>query len=167
VDRALEKVKAMSLAEKLIAGGGALMLIASFFDWWHFDTGDLLPEEFRGFAEAVGASASGGYSGWGDPGGIWSVLAILLSIGLAGLVVATRVGDIALPALPENVTWGKVFGGAAVVLVVLMLLKFWRIMAAPVGGMGIGFFIAIVALAIIGYGCYLIYSEEQTGTIRR
>jgi hypothetical protein len=167
VDRALEKIKAMSLAEKLISGGGVLMLIASFFDWWHYNAADELGGEFGELAEAFGASTSVGYSGWGDPGAIWSVLAILICIALAALVIAVKVGDLQMPALPENLTWGKVFGGAAVAIVVFMLLKLWRIMDAPVGGFGIGFFIALVAAAAVIYGCYLVYSEEKAGVIRR
>lgn len=146
-----EKLMALSTPEKAIAGGGVLMLIASFFDWFHAD--------FEGIVSV-------GRSGWGDPASIWSILAILISVALAAAVVAPRLGDVTLPALPENVTWGKVFGGGAAAVVVLMLLKAWRILDVPVGGFGIGFFIAIVATAAIAYGGYMIYSEEKAGVVR-
>jgi hypothetical protein len=166
LDQALEKIKAMTLAEKLISGGGVLMLIASFFDWWHYNAADDLGPAGE-LAEAFGQSLSTGSSGWGAPGSLWSVLVILICIGLAALVLAIKVGNVQMPALPEGVTWGKVFGGAAVAIVLFMLLKFWRILDAPVGGMGIGFFIGLVAAVIVVYGCYLVYSEEKGGVIRR
>ena len=145
-----EKLMALSTPEKAIAGGGVLMLIASFFDWFHAN--------FEGIVSV-------GRSGWGAPGSIWSVLAILISLALAAAVLVPRLGNVMLPALPENVTWGKVFGGGAAAIVVLILLKAWRIMDVPIGGFGIGFFIAIVATAAIAYGGYMIYSEEKSGMV--
>jgi uncharacterized membrane protein len=141
----VENLNKLSTAEKAIAGGGILMLIASFFNWW-------------GVSES-GFSAS--RSGWGDPGAIWSILAILVCVALAALVLATRFGNVNMPDLPENVTWGKVFGGAAVAVVVLMLLKAWRISAAELGGFEIGFFLGLIAAAAVVYGGYTIYSEEK------
>ena len=144
MDKWMERFKALSLPEQLIAGGGVLMLIASIFDWW---------------------SRSGfGYNGWSRPGSIWSVLAILISIILAGVIVATRMGNMQMPALPQNLTWGQVWGGGAAAVVVLMLLKAWRILDVPVGGFGIGFFIAVVATAMIAYGGFMLYTAEKQGS---
>jgi len=143
---------ALSTPEKAIAGGGVLMLIASFFDWFHAN---------------VAGIVSVGRSGWGAPGDLWSILAILISLALAAAVLAPKLGNMALPALPENVTWGIVYGGGAAAVVVLMLLKAWRILAAPIGGFGIGFFVAVIATAAIAYGGYMIYSEEKSGMVNR
>jgi hypothetical protein len=142
----VENLNKLSTAEKAIAGGGILMLIASFFNWWG---GSI-------------AGTSFGSSGWGSPGAIWSVLAILVCIALAGLVLATKFGNVNMPDLPENVTWGKIFGGAAVAVVVLMLLKAWQISAEDAGGFQIGFFLGLIAAAAVVYGGYTIYSEEKT-----
>jgi hypothetical protein len=141
----VENLNKLSTAEKAIAGGGILMLIASLLDWWSVSE--------SGF--------SAGRSGWAEPGAIWSVLAILLSIALAAVVLATKFGNVNMPNLPENVTWGKVFGGGAAAVVVLMLLKAWRISAAEFGGFDIGFFFALIAAAAVAYGGYMIYSEEK------
>ena len=141
----MEKVNVLSLPEKLIAGGGVLMLIASIFDWF----------SYSGFGEG----------GWGKPGSIWSVLAILISLVLAAVILATRLGNVQMPALPQNLTWGQVWGGGAAAIVVLMVLKAWRIMDVPVGGFGIGFFIAVVATVAIAYGGFLMYTAEK-GTAR-
>jgi hypothetical protein len=42
-------------------------------------------------------------------------------------------------------------------------LKFWRIMAFPFGGPGLGFFAAVIATGLISYGCYLLYSADKGG----
>jgi hypothetical protein len=145
-----EKLNALSLAEKLIAGGGLLMLIASFFNWFSYSE--------------IGFSV--GSDGWSAPGSIWSTLAILVSIILAGIVIATKMGNVQMPALPQNLTWGQVWGGGAAAVVILMLLKLWRILAFPVGGPALGFFIALIAMAAIAYGGWLLYSEEKKGVMR-
>ena len=36
MENIVEKLKALSLAQKLVAGGGVLMLIASFMPWYSF-----------------------------------------------------------------------------------------------------------------------------------
>jgi hypothetical protein len=140
-----EKLNQLSLGEKLVAGGGIVMLIASLFDWWHYSSGPF----------------SYGQSGWGDPGSIWSVLAILISIVLAGIVLAVRFGNVNMPALPAGWTWGMVYGAGAALVVLLMLLKFWRIMAVPAGGPGLGFFLAALATAAIAYGGFVLYNSDK------
>lgn len=147
----MDKINTLTMGEKLIAGGGVLMLIASFLDWWH---------------ASVEGLVSVGQSGWAAPGSIWSLLAILISIGLAGVVIAWRLGNVTMPALPESLTWGQVFGGGAAAVVVLMLLKAWRIADVPIGGFGIGFFLGVIATIAIAAGGYLLYSEEKAGVAR-
>jgi hypothetical protein len=143
----VDKINLLSIPEKAVAGGGVLMLIASFFDWWHY---------------SVSGFGSVGEGGWGEPGSIWGILAILLSLVLGGIVVATKLGNMQMPALPQGVTWDQVWGGGAAAVVVLMLLKAWRIMAAPVGGFGIGFFLGVIAAAAIAYGGYMMYMEQKS-----
>ena len=152
----MDKVNALSTPEKAIAGGGILMFIASFFAWWHYSSSSVTID---GNTIQFGGGVS--RSGWGAPGDVWSILAILVAVALAGLVIAMRLGNMQAPALPQGVTWGKVWGGGAALVVVLMLLKAWRIEAAPYGGFAIGFFIAIIATAAIAYGGYMLYMEEQ------
>jgi hypothetical protein len=146
----MERINDLSTPEKAIAGGGILMLVASFFDWWHASS----------FGISVGESA------WGDPGSIWGILMVLVSIALAGIILATRLGSMQMPTLPQGVTNGLLFGGGAVAVVVLLLLKAWRILDVPVGGFGIGFYLGVLAAAAIAYGGYMIYSEEKVGVRR-
>ena len=142
----MENLNKLSTAEKFISGGALLMFIASFLDWW---------------SVSVEGIASFGEDGWGDPAAIWSVLAILLSIALAAVVIATRLGNVDMPTLPDYLTWGRVLTGGAAAVVVLILLKGWRISAADAGGFDVGYFLALVATAAIAYGGYLVYSEEK------
>jgi len=156
MDKVMEKINALSLAEKLVAGGGVLMLIASVFAWWKYSVS----------VEGIGGG-SFSQDGWGDPGSIWSMLAILVSLALAGSILAFRLGNVAPPQLPPNWSWGMVYGGGAAAVAVLILLKAWRIMAAPIGGFSFGFFIAVVAAAVIVAGGYLLYSEDKAGGAAR
>ena len=147
----MDKINNLSTGEKLIAGGGILMFIASFFDWWHVSI-----EGFGG----------GGTNGWDAPASIWSILAILISIALAAAVIAIRLGNVNAPNLAENLTWGKVLAGGAAAVVVLMLLKAWRILAVDAGGFGIGFWLALIATIAIAAGGLLAYREEEAGVVR-
>src|SRR5438874_11347469 len=92
----MDMINQLSLGEKCVAGGAILMLIASFFAWWHYS----VPTELRGFP---GGGAS--YSGWGAPGSIWSTLAILVSLFLGAAVLAQRLGNMTMPNLGQ-ITWG-------------------------------------------------------------
>jgi len=137
------KFNELSLADKLIAVAGVLMLIPiSFLPWWHWSL--------------AGFSAS--KSAWGPPGDIWSILAVLVSLAMALAVILPKFANLALPNL-GTVTWDQAFGGGSAALVVLMLLKAWRILAAPAGGFGWGFFLAIIAAAAIAYGGFLKFQE--------
>jgi hypothetical protein len=143
----MDMINQLSVAEKCVAGGALLMFVASFLPWWHWSSG--LP--------GLGSYSRGG---WGDPGSTWSVLAILISLFLGGADIAQRLGNMTMPNL-GNYTWGQAFGAGGALIVLFMLLKAWRISAAPAGGFGIGFFLGVVATAIIGYGCYLMYNADK------
>ena len=143
-----EKLNALSLGEKLVVGGGALMLIASFLPWYKIDFG--LDEVF---------SASISRNGWQSPGGLWSLLAILISVALAASIVAVKFGNVKLPSLSNGITWGMVYGGGGVAVVVLVLLK----LVNESSYMSIGFYLGIVAALIVAAGGYLLYSEEKKG----
>ncbi len=73
----MDKFNEMTLGEKLAAGGGLLMLIASILPWYKVSF------EITGIV-----SSSVSRNGWQSPGAIWSVLAVLISVGFASLVVA-------------------------------------------------------------------------------
>jgi hypothetical protein len=141
-----EKLNQLSLGEKLVVGGGIVMLIASVFgSWWHYSNSGI----------SVGQDA------WSAPGSIWGTLAVLLSVVLAGITLAVRFGNVQMPALPNDVTWGMVYGGGAALIGLFMLLKLWRIVAVPAGGPGLGFYLGFIAMCAIGYGGYLLYQADK------
>jgi hypothetical protein len=144
----MDKLNELSTGEKLIAGGGLLMLIASFLPWYDFDFG----------LEFVGSITR---NGWQSPGALWSILATLLAVILAAAVLAPKFGNVRLPDL-RNITLGQAFLGGGAAVAVCILLK----LASESGSMSYGFFLGIIAAVAIAAGGYLLYSEEKAGVIR-
>ena len=142
----MDKLNALTLPEKLIAGGGVLMLIASFLPWYKVSF----------------LQASVGYSGWEGPGSLWSTLAVIIGVLMAGHVLGTKLGNLSLPA-PGKYSWAMVHvaGGAAVVLFIFLKL------ISESSYMSIGFFLGIIAAGLLAAGGYLMYNEERTGTVRQ
>jgi len=137
----LDKINQMTLGEKLAVGGAALMLIASFLPWYSVDLG-----EFGSFSR----------SGWQSPGAIWSVLAVIISVGFAGVIVARKFGNVQLPDLGQF-TWGQAAlaaGGAVALCIIIKLVS-------ESSSMAFGFFLGIIAAAAVAAGGYLRYTEEQ------
>jgi hypothetical protein len=143
----MDMVSQLSMGQKLIAGGGILMLIASFLPWYKVS-----------FSVAqIGFSTSVSRSGWQSPGGIWSILAVLLAVAMAGVVIA-RLANVALPDL-GSVTWGQAMLGGGVAVAVLVVIKLLN----HSSNLSFGFFLGIIAAVALAAGGYLLYSEERTG----
>ncbi|MPZ48256.1 MAG: hypothetical protein GEU75_02905 [Dehalococcoidia bacterium] len=146
-----DKMMNLSLGEKLVAGGGILMLIASFLPWYRFSF------SFEGIG---GASIS--RNGWQDPATPWSLLAVIIAVALAGSIIAVKFGNVKLPAIGNGVTWGMIYGGGAAVIVLLILLT----LISESSFLSYGFYLAAIATAAIAYGGYLLYSEEKKRMMR-
>ena len=69
----MDRINELSTGEKLVVGGGIVLLIASFLPWYDIDI--------------LGVSFS--RSGWQSPGAIWSVFATLIGVVMAGSILAT------------------------------------------------------------------------------
>lgn len=136
----MDKINQLSLGEKAVAGGGILMLIASFLPWYR--------------VSFLGISVSA--NGWEDPGAFFSILAVIISVALAGAVLASKFGNVQLPAL-GGFSWGQAYlaGGALVAL--LIVLKFLN----ESSSMSFGFFLGIIAAAAVAYGGFLLFSEDK------
>jgi hypothetical protein len=146
----MDKLNQLSLGEKLVGGGGVLMLIASFLPWYKIS-----------FGIAGLAHVSVSRNGWQSPGGLWSLLAVLISIALAGSIAAVKFGNMKMPDL-GSVTWGQAYlgGGAAVALCVIIKL------INESSYISFGFYLGIIAAAAVAAGGYLLYTEEKTGVSR-
>ena len=147
----MEKLNALSMPEKLIAGGGLLMLIASFLPWYKVSF------------DIAGISGSVTRNGWESPGSIWSVLATLIAVVLAGTIVAVRFGNMRLPDLGSGISWAMIYAGGGAVIVLCIILKF----LGESSSISYGFFLGIIAAIAIAAGGYLIYQEEKGGMVRR
>lgn len=147
----MDKLNQLSLGEKLIVAGGVLMLIVSILPWYHVS-----------FGVAGIASVSVSRNGWESPGAIWSVLAILVSVVLAGSIIAVKFGNVALPNL-GTVTWGQAYLAGGGLVVLLLVIKFIN----QSSYLSFGFYIGFISALAIAAGGWLLYSEEKTGVVRR
>lgn len=134
----------LSTSDRVVAGSGLLLFIASFLPWFGID----------------GFSGSG--NGW-DVGFLWGGIPALLGLAAAGVVLATKLGDMKLPDLP--VTWGQAILGAGVLSALLVVLKL--LMGYEVCGFGScidldrkwGLFVAAIASIGLAVGGYLKFQE--------
>lgn len=129
----------LSTSEKLIAGSGLALFIASFLPWFGLF----------------------GYNGNGwDVGFFWGGVPALLGLALAVLVALPLfAADVKLPELP--VTWGQAILGAAGLSAFLVVLKLL------IGHHSLnrqwGLFVAVIAAVALAAGGFLKFQEEQKG----
>jgi hypothetical protein len=145
----MDKINELSLGEKLIAAGGVLLLIASFLPWYRVSV------RFGEF------SASASANGWEAPGALFSILAVLIGVVLAGAVLGPKLGNMQLPAL-GSITWGQAFVGGGAAALILVIIKFLN----ESSSISFGFFLGFIAAAALAAGGYLLYTEEKTGVRR-
>ncbi|HXH22885.1 MAG TPA: hypothetical protein VNN10_12735 [Dehalococcoidia bacterium] len=139
----MDKINELTNGEKAISLGGILMLVASFLPWYKVSFS---------FGEFGSVSASA--SGWEAPGAIWSILAVIIAVAMAGVVLAAKFGNVQLPDL-GSFTWGQALlagGGAVVVLIVLKLIN-------ESSSLSYGFYLGVIAAALLAAGGYLRYQE--------
>jgi len=105
----MEKVKAISLGEKIIGIAGLLFLIVLFLPWFEYDLGDF------------GSESKSGISG---DTGFLGLLALLALIALVGLIIVKRFTSVQMPALPEGVTHSRIELGLAGFIALMVVLKF-------------------------------------------
>lgn len=143
-----EQFRKLSLGEKIILIAGPLLLIDVLFLPWYKVSVDF------GFGEV-----SASFTGTEDPGAIWSILAMLIGVGLTALVAVTRFTSVQMPALPQGVTWARVYLGAAVLAGIFILLK----LLDESSHMSYGFFLGIILVGAMIAGGFLMFQEEQQG----
>ena len=134
-----EQFQKMALGEKIILVAGPLLFIDGFLNWY------------------TATGSRGPASGWDSPGSIWSVLAILLGLTMAGLVAAVRLGNVKMPQLPQGVTWGRMMlglGGASALSVVAKFVN-------DSSNLDFGFFIGALLVAALATGGFMTFQEEK------
>jgi hypothetical protein len=134
----------LSLSDKLILGGAALLTIAMFLPWFKF--------EF--FGSSITANGF-------DVGFLWATLPWLLGLAMAGVIVMSNLKpDQELPELP--VPYGQanlIAGGVAAGLIVLKLL-----IGESELDRSFGLFLAVIAGGGLAYGGFLKKGEDEGGT---
>ncbi|HLG11239.1 MAG TPA: hypothetical protein VI876_05715 [Dehalococcoidia bacterium] len=136
----MDKLNTLSNGEKLIAGGGVLMLIASFLPWYKYDFSDLI---------------SVSRNGWQSPGAFWSLLAVVIGVAMAVAILGPKFANLQLPDL-GSVTWPQAHLGLGVAALVFIILKFIN----ESSYMSFGFYLGIIAAIALAVGGYLYFTEH-------
>jgi hypothetical protein len=132
--------------EKLVAGGGVLLLIASFLPWHRVcvDGGGFIPD----FCASL--------NGWDEGSSPWIILAVLVGAAMATVVVLDKLTSVDLPAKLGSLSWSRVhlIGGIAVAALVLIKLL------DESSYLSYGFYIGAVAAAALAAGGILMSRES-------
>jgi hypothetical protein len=145
MEKWIEKFNALSMGEKIILPAGVVLFIVGFLPWYSVS------------ASYMGYSASASWNAWSEFGAIWSILAILIGLAMAGVVVVKNLGTMAVPDNVGGVTWPKIHLGAGVVALVFLLIKFLSNHSHTTFGLYLG----IIAAAALAAGGFLMFREES------
>ena len=143
MDKLMERFSALSIGEKVIIIAGAILFIDGFLPWYSVDFGPL---------------GSITRSGWQSPGAIWSMLAIVIGLGMAAVVALKGLTEVEIPDNVGGQSWPKILLGGGVAALVFVVIKFLN----HTGDLGFGFFLGIVAAAALAAGGYLMFREEES-----
>jgi hypothetical protein len=130
----------MSTADKLLAAGSILLLIDSFFAWQSVDVGGL--EDLIGIDNSI--------SMWQGSGGIFGVLAGLLTIALVIVAVLSMTGMMAGMSM-GTMTPDKIVGFLGLGVFAFGILKFIFVLTESPGWAA---FVGLVLLLAIGWGAW-------------
>src|SRR4030067_934698 len=125
MDKLLERFNALGMGEKIILVAGVVLFIDGFLPWYNVDLG------------IVSVSRNG----WESPGGIWSILAVLIGLAMAGVVAAKTIAGVAIPEHVGGLPWPKIHlpgGVAAPARVLIKLLN-------ESSYLGFAFYVGIIA----------------------
>lgn len=136
----MDKLNTLTNGEKLIAGGGVLMLIASFLPWYKIDLFDVV---------------SVSRNGWQSPGAIWSLLAVVIGVAMAVAILGPKFANLQLPDL-GSITWPQAHLGLGAAALIFVILKFIN----ESSYMSFGFYLGILAALALAAGGYLYYTEN-------
>ena len=143
MEKWLEKFMALGIGEKIIVIAGLILFIDGFLPWYDVDLGIVSVTR----------------NGWESPGGIWSILAILLGIAMSGVIAVKALTEGVIPDNVGGVTWPKILLGGGVATALLVLIKLLN----ESSYMGFGFYIGIICAAALAVGGALLYREEMAG----
>jgi len=146
MEKWIEKFNALSLGEKIILPAGVVLFIVGFLPWYSVD---------------LGAFGTYSHNGWQSPGGIWSILAILVGLAMAGVVALKAFGTATIPDNVGGVTWPKIHLGAGVVALLFLVIKY----ISDHDYTGFGFYVGIIAAAALAAGGFLMFRDESAAAV--
>jgi hypothetical protein len=145
-----EQFNKLSLGEKIIIVAAPLLFIVSFLQWFNYDLGP-----FGDISR----------SGWSGDFSFFTIIASLVALVMLAQIVLTRFTSVALPALPQGITWGRIHLGAGVYILIAVALR--MLIGESAGGVdadrSYGIFIAIILAIALAAGGFLMFQEEQKG----
>lgn len=129
----------LTMGDKIVAGTGIVLIIGLIaFPWHSWDYGFGISDSFS----AISTHNT-----------FWAILALLLTIALVGVVLAEKLGNVALPDLP--IAWNDAKFYAAVAVLALLVLK----LLTEFDFLGWGAYFNILLAAGMAYGGFLIKKE--------
>lgn len=146
-----ESFQKMPLGEKIILIAAPLFFIDSFLPWFKYGDG--------------GPSRNG----WSGDFSFFSIIAVLATVALFGLIVARRFASVKMPELPQGISWPIIY--LAVTGYVALIVVFRLILGESVSAFGFsadadrsfGIFLAIPIAGAMVAGAGLLFQESQQG----
>jgi hypothetical protein len=149
MEKLVEKFMALGIGEKIIIIAGVVLFIDGFLPWYSASAcGEV-------FGERICASASA--SGWGAPGAIWSILAVLVGLAMGAVVVVRGLTEAEIPDNVGGVSWPKILLGGGLATVLLVLIKLLN----ESSHLGFGFYLGILCVVALAVGGFLMFREEE------
>ncbi len=142
MDTLIERLKALSVGEKIIIVAGVILFIDGFLPWYSVSLGPL---------------GSVTRSGWQSPGAIWSILAVFIGLAMAGVVVLKRLAGVEIPDNVGGASWSKILLGGGVAALAFVVIKLLN----ESSFLGFGFYLGIITAGALAVAGFLMFREES------
>lgn len=140
----MQKFRASGIGDKVIIVAALVFFIDSFLPWYSVDLGP--------FGDV-------NRSGWQSPGAMWSILAMLVSLVMGGVLAVKMFSAGTIPDKIGGFSWPKILLGGAVLVDLLLVIK----LIDESSYMAIGWYLGIICAAAITAGAGLMYQQEMKG----
>ena len=149
--QAVDKLKALSLGEKIVAIAAILLFIDGFLPWYKAGGGSVSIGGVRVFHVPTVTR-----SGWESPGAFFSIVAILLALAMVAILAIRVFGAANLPEKVGSLGWGLLYFIAGAFALLLVVLKWLNEHDA----ISYGFWIGLACTLGLAAGGYLIAAER-------
>jgi hypothetical protein len=134
----MDKLRKLSMGEKMIGGAGVFLILDLLFIPWH-------RIEVSGFGFTVSSSRSAIES----PNGLFGLLALLLAAALVARILIGEFTQVKLPELP--ITWARAEFIGVLAVAALLAVK----LIVETTALAFGAWLALAAAAVMVYGGWL------------